>query len=88
MVQVTLQEARRKFDELLDEVGHGEQVLITRDDMPFAVLAAPGLIGDRGDLSAEEITGNAPREPGSAKGIVLYIADDFDAPLDDFKDYM
>jgi hypothetical protein len=27
-----------------------------------------------------------PREPGSAKGLI-WIADDFDAPLDDFKDY-
>jgi restriction endonuclease S subunit len=25
---------------------------------------------------------------GSMKGTVLYIADDFDAPVDDFKDYM
>lgn len=28
----------------------------------------------------------APRQPGSAKGLI-WIADDFDAPLDDFKDY-
>jgi hypothetical protein len=25
---------------------------------------------------------------GSMKGLVVYIADDFDAPLDDFKEYM
>jgi hypothetical protein len=25
---------------------------------------------------------------GSMKGLVTYIADDFDAPLDDFKEYM
>ena len=25
---------------------------------------------------------------GGAKGMVLYMADDFDAPLEDFKDYM
>lgn len=25
---------------------------------------------------------------GSAKDIITYIADDFDAPLDDFKEYM
>ena len=29
-----------------------------------------------------------PREFGSMKGLVKYIADDFDAPLEDFKDYM
>lgn len=30
--------------------------------------------------------GTVPRQPGSAKGLIV-IADDFDAPLDDFKDY-
>jgi hypothetical protein len=30
----------------------------------------------------------APREFGSLKGFITYIADDFDAPLEDFKDYM
>ena len=29
-----------------------------------------------------------PLQRGSMKGLVLYIADDFDAPLDDFKEYM
>lgn len=28
------------------------------------------------------------RKFGSMKGLVVYIADDFDAPLEDFKDYM
>jgi hypothetical protein len=28
------------------------------------------------------------REFGSLKGFVKYIADDFDAPLEEFKDYM
>lgn len=29
-----------------------------------------------------------PRKFGSMKGLVKQIADDFDAPLDDFEDYM
>ncbi|UTO04700.1 DUF2281 domain-containing protein [Moraxella sp. FZLJ2107] len=28
------------------------------------------------------------RQLGGAEGSVLFMADDFDAPLDDFKDYM
>ena len=28
------------------------------------------------------------RKFGSMKGLVIHIADDFDAPLEDFKDYM
>jgi hypothetical protein len=29
---------------------------------------------------------HVPRQPGSARGLI-WMADDFDAPLDDFKDY-
>jgi len=29
----------------------------------------------------------APREFGSLKDFITYMADDFDAPLEDFKDY-
>jgi hypothetical protein len=30
----------------------------------------------------------AERKLGTLKGTVLYMAPDFDAPLDDFKEYM
>ncbi len=33
-------------------------------------------------------TKKMPREFGSMNGLVLYIADEFDAPLDDFEEYM
>jgi hypothetical protein len=29
-----------------------------------------------------------PNKFGSGKGLITYIAEDFDAPLEDFKDYM
>ncbi len=29
----------------------------------------------------------APIEPGSAKGLILYMAPDFNAPLEEFGDY-
>ena len=32
--------------------------------------------------------GKAVRRAGSLKGTVKYMAPDFDAPLDDFKEYM
>jgi len=37
-------------------------------------------------VTLEEATINSqpPRQPGSAVGIVIYIAEDFDAALDDF----
>ena len=35
-----------------------------------------------------EKTQRKERKFGSMKGLVKHIAEDFDAPLDDFKDYM
>lgn len=32
--------------------------------------------------------GKKERKFGSMKGLVVHIADDFDAPLEDFEDYM
>ena len=31
---------------------------------------------------------NVEKGFGGGKGLIAYMADDFDAPLDDFKDYM
>lgn len=39
------------------------------------------------DTPVEEAQENAPRRAGSAKGLVT-IPDDFDEPLEDFKEYM
>lgn len=51
------------------------------------------LLDDLESLELIEVVKNdKPRKPkrqfGSMKGLVEYIADDFDAPLDDFKEYM
>ena len=43
------------------------------------------------DKANQNIPGNnaiVTRGYGSMKGLIKYIADDFDAPLEDFKDYM
>lgn len=37
---------------------------------------------------AENSSEKMPLRRGSMKGLVTYIADDFDAPLDDFEEYM
>ena len=43
------------------------------------------LIEDTNGLS-KTVPASTPRQPGSAIGIVTYIADDFDAPLGDFEE--
>ncbi|KAA9346737.1 DUF2281 domain-containing protein [Larkinella humicola] len=40
------------------------------------------------ETAAEKPEPAKERKFGTMKGLVTYMADDFDAPLDDFKDYM
>lgn len=73
---VTLQHAQEHLAELIANAVPGEAIVITQDDKPIARLVA------------EPPARMQPRVPGSAKGMISYMADDFDAPLEDFKDYM
>ena len=80
MVQVTRAEAKEHFDDLIEAAMRGETVLI-------------GVSGDHGTHMIQMVALPArpprrPRVPGSAKDLILYMADDFDAPLDDFREWM
>lgn len=74
-VAVELEQAGAQLDRLIDEVDAGAEGVITRDGQPVArlVAAEPDSAGER--------------VPGSAKGRFT-VPDDFDAPLEDFRDYM
>ena len=76
MTTVTLEEAQSKLPELIHQLAPGEELVITENEQPVARLV-PEAPSDR-----------QPRQPGSMRGTVLYMAPDFDAPLDDFKEYM
>jgi len=67
MRQVNIHEAKTKLSSLIDEVEHGEEVIIARHNRPVArlVLFSAGV-----------------RKPGCMKG-EINIRDDFDAPLPD-----
>ncbi len=75
MKQFNIHEAKARLSELIQKAMLGEEVIIARDNKPVAKLVAFHPKRPR-------------RQLGSAKDKVLYIAPDFDAPLDDFKDYM
>ncbi len=70
----TIEDVQARLPEILDALAPGEEVIVTRDGKPVATLV--------------------PRLPkgvpilGRGKGMVTYMAPDFDAPLDDFKEYM
>lgn len=74
MHQINLQEAKRHLADLIDLALQGEEIIITHNDQPVLKLAP--------------IIAPAPRrKAGSAKGLI-HMAPDFDAPLEDFRDYM
>jgi len=77
MTTVSLDEAQAKLAELIANLAPGDEVVIMKDDEPVAHLTR-----------AEKPENNAPRQPGTLRGTVLYMAPDFDLPLDEFKDYM
>ena len=75
MPTVTIEEAQAKLRELIDELAPGEEVIITRNQQPVAKL-----VGQQRPM-------RKPRQPGSAKGKLVILAED-DAHLEDFKEYM
>ena len=76
MQQINLNEASKHLPELIEAAIKGEEIIITKDDQPIAKL-----------VPVPPVKKRHPAKAGSAKGLVT-IADDFDEPIDDFKDYM
>ena len=75
MVQVNIHEAKTTLSKLLQKAAMGEEVIIAKNNKPIAKLVP--------------IEGaKKKRKPGSAKGQVLWIADDFNETPEDFKNYM
>jgi antitoxin (DNA-binding transcriptional repressor) of toxin-antitoxin stability system len=75
MPTVTMKEAQAKLPELIHTLLQGEELLITEDDLPIATLTRSPRT-------------SWPCQPGSAKDKEHWMAEDFDAPLEDFKEYM
>jgi antitoxin (DNA-binding transcriptional repressor) of toxin-antitoxin stability system len=74
MHQVNVGEATKQLPNLIDAAVRGEVVLITTDDRQTVRLVPVKHT-------------KQPRRPGSAKGMI-HMTDDFDAPLEDFQEYM
>jgi antitoxin (DNA-binding transcriptional repressor) of toxin-antitoxin stability system len=70
---ITVEEAQAHLKELIGKLAPGEELVITDNQQPVAKLVAAR---------------PAERKLGTMKGTVRYMAPDFDAPLDDFKESM
>ena len=75
MSKFNIAEAKSRFSELVRKAMLGEEVIIAKDNKP--VLKLVPLDKPR-----------QARKPGSGKGQVLYIAPDFDAIPEVFRDYV
>lgn len=73
---ITVEQAQAQLKELIDRLAPGEEVLITENQQPVARL-----VGERPAARQRPA-------PGLGKGMITFIAPDFDAPLEDMKEYM
>jgi antitoxin (DNA-binding transcriptional repressor) of toxin-antitoxin stability system len=75
MSTVNLEDAKDRLGEIITALTPGEQLLIVERGQPIATLTR---------ASARQW----PCKAGSAKDRKHWISPDFDAPLDDFREYM
>ena len=77
MSTVTLEEIQTSLADLILHLQPGEEVLITRGSQPVARLVGETTLAPK-----------RPRQLGTLQGTVTFVASDFDAPLEDFREYM
>jgi antitoxin (DNA-binding transcriptional repressor) of toxin-antitoxin stability system len=75
MTSLPLPQVQAQLPELVHRLAPGDELVITENDLPVARIVPP------------EPT-PALRKLGTLRGTVLYMAPDFDAPLEEFKEYM
>ena len=74
MQHVDITEAKAQIEDLLQSALNGEEIIITQNQQPILKLI-------------QFLQPTQRRQRGSAKGQV-WMAPDFDEPLEDFKEYM
>lgn len=75
MSRLELSEAQDRLTEILEQMHPGESLLLQRHGMPVATLIR----------TPEKLW---PCKAGSAKHREHWMAPDFDAPLEEFSEYM
>ena len=75
MSTVNLNDAQTHLDEIISGLNPGEQLVIVQNGEPLAILTRTP-------------PKRWPCKAGSAKNTRHWMAPDFDAPLDDFREYI
>ena len=76
MHQIDVAEAKENLGELIEAAINGEEIVISQDNQPLVKLVV-----------IPQPKKRWPSKAGSAKGMV-WISEDFDEPLEEFKEYM
>ena len=76
MQQINLAEASKYLPDLIEAAINGKEIVITKDNQPVVKL-----------VPVPPPKKRRPAKAGSAKGLIE-ISEDFDEPLEDFKEYM
>ena len=74
MLQVNVHQAKTNLSKLIQKVIDGEEVIIAKGNQPVVKIILVDNLKPK-------------RQLGTAKGMIK-ISDDFDEPLEDFKEYM
>jgi antitoxin (DNA-binding transcriptional repressor) of toxin-antitoxin stability system len=74
MTAIPLDQAQARLPELVHGLAPGDHVVITENNLPVAQLV-------------NAATPLKQRKLGSMRGTVTYMAPDFDAPLEEFREY-
>jgi antitoxin (DNA-binding transcriptional repressor) of toxin-antitoxin stability system len=77
MQPITLEEAQMHLGEIIGKLAPGEEVVVTHQATPVATIRA-----------AAAPSARKPRQPGTLRGTVLYVAPDFDAIPEGFEEYV
>ena len=73
---MAVEDIKLTLPELLDSLTPGDEVILTRNQHPVAKLVS------------EPAKPKQRPGPGLCKEMITYVAPDFDAPLEDMKEYM
>lgn len=76
MATISIEDAQEKLAELIRSMSPGDEVIITANDHPVAKLTP-----------TQDVSAPMPRQPGTLRGTVLHYAADFNASLNELKEY-
>ena len=74
LATITVEEAQLNLKDVIDQVAAGQEIIITRNQQHVARLVS------------ELLKKKLRPAPGLGKGSIIYMAPDFDAPREEFKE--